>query len=80
VRAPLRVCADVAVAADVPQPCTYRCALVRCALAGALAGVMWAKILQGKGLQVVYREFAWNGLCVMIPVTFISLLVLYAVT
>jgi Na+/H+ antiporter NhaD/arsenite permease-like protein len=41
---------------------------------------MWAKILQGKGLQVVYREFAWNGLCVMIPVTFISLLVLYAVT
>lgn len=46
---------------------------------GALAGVMWVKILQHKGLTVSYLQFLKHGLVIMTPVAMASLLTLYAV-
>jgi Na+/H+ antiporter NhaD/arsenite permease-like protein len=47
-------------------------------ITGALAGVMWARILQEKGLVIGYFQFAKYGLLMMIPVAMLSLLTLRA--
>ncbi len=46
---------------------------------GALAGVMWVKILEVKGLRVSYLQFMRYGLCIMTPTAMMALLTLYAV-
>ena len=58
----------------------YVCAIGFAVVAGALAGVMWAKILLQKGQHVDYFQFVRYGVMVMTPVTLLSLLTLYGVT
>jgi Na+/H+ antiporter NhaD/arsenite permease-like protein len=89
VRCPTHV--FVAVGEGVGSVCNRRCTfqgvqdacmplpLLTLMSLGALAGVMWVKILQHKGLTVSYLQFLKHGLVIMTPVAMASLLTLYAV-
>lgn len=48
-------------------------------LIGALAGILWEKILQEKGIRLSYREFLYRGLLITPLVMLLSLAVLYLV-
>ena len=70
-----RTCAACACVQDACMPLP----LLTLMSLGALAGVMWVKILQHKGLTVSYLQFLKHGLVIMTPVAMASLLTLYAV-
>jgi len=48
-------------------------------LIGALAGLMWKKILNTKGLEISYAKFFKTGMSITITVFALTLLALYAV-
>jgi len=41
-------------------------------LTGALAGLMWSKILSDKGVKISFLEFSKYGLITMLPATIVA--------
>ena len=44
---------------------------------GALAGIMWTKILNGEGVKLSFGKFALYGTCCALPAILLSCLTLF---